>query len=155
LTVTADLGVAELLGPHPRDVSARVHFMGVPDDDAFLSGMVGCDVVVLPYMEVGQSSSGPISQAVELGCRVIASRTHAFLGFADYHPDAVEFFDIGNYLELAERIRADRHASPREGLPTCNPGYDIETNRAVYETANGVTTGAAGSTVPVRAAPAR
>jgi hypothetical protein len=117
--------------------------------------MVGCDVVVLPYMEVGQSSSGPISQAVELGCRVIASRTHAFLGFADYHPDAVEFFDIGNYLELAERIRAGRHASPRDGLPTCNPEYGIETNRAVYEAANGVTTGAAGSTVPVRAAPAR
>ncbi len=151
LTVTADRGVAELLGPHSRDVSARIHFMGAPDDDAFLSGMAGCDVVVLPYIEVGQSSSGPISQAVELGCRVIASRTHAFLGFAEYHPNAVEFFDIGNYLELAERIRAGRQSPPREGLPA----YSIETNRAVYQAANAVTTGAAGSTVPVRAAPAR
>lgn len=151
LSVTAGRGLAELIGPHPRDLSERVHFMGAPDDDAFLSGMAGCDVVVLPYLEVGQSSSGPISQAVELGCRVIASRTHAFLGFAEYHPDVVEFFDVGNYLELAERIRTGRQSPPCEGVSA----YNIETNRAVYQAANVVTTGAAGSTVPVRAAPAR
>jgi glycosyltransferase involved in cell wall biosynthesis len=150
LTVAADRGLAGLIGPHPRDVSARIHFMGAPDDDAFLSGMAGCDVVVLPYLEVGQSSSGPISQAVELGCRVIASRTHAFLGFAEYHPNAVEFFDIGNYLELAERIRAGRQFAPPAGLPE----HNIETNRAVYVAANAVTADAAGSTVPALAAQA-
>ncbi|HEY1796019.1 MAG TPA: hypothetical protein VGG57_07855 [Stellaceae bacterium] len=148
LTVTADQGLSELIGPHPRDVSSRLHFMGAPDDEAFLSGMAACDVVVLPYLEVGQSSSGPISQAVELGCRVIASRTHAFLGFAEYHPNAVEFFDIGNYLELAERIRAVRQFPPRRGLPA----HNIETNRAVYVAANAVRARAAGSTVPARAA---
>lgn len=148
LTVAADRGLAELIGPHPRDVSSRIHFMGAPDGDGFLSGMACCDVVVLPYLEVGQSSSGPISQAVELGCRVIASRTHAFLGFAEYHPNAVEFFDIGNYLELAKRIRAGRQFPPRRGLPT----HNIETNRAVYAAANAVTADAAGSTAPARAA---
>lgn len=149
LTVAADRGLAELIGPHPRDVSARVHFMGAPDDDAFLSGMARCDVVVLPYLEVGQSSSGPISQAVELGCRVIASRTHAFLGFAEYHAHAVEFFDIGNYLELAERIRAGRQFPLRRGGL---PAHNIETNRTVYAAANAVTAGAAGSTAPAPAA---
>jgi glycosyltransferase involved in cell wall biosynthesis len=148
LTVTADRGLAELIGPHPRDVSARIHFMGAPEDEAFLSGMAACDVVVLPYLEVGQSSSGPISQAVELGCRVIASRTHAFLGFAEYHSNAVEFFDIGNYLELAERIRAGRQFAPRAGLPA----HNIETNRAVYVAANMLTADAAGSTAQARAA---
>jgi glycosyltransferase involved in cell wall biosynthesis len=148
LTVAADRGLAELIGPHPRDVSSRIHFMGAPDDEAFLDGMASCDVVVLPYLEVGQSSSGPISQAVELGCRVIGSRTHAFLGFAEYHPNAVEFFDIGNYLELAERIRSGRQFPPRRGLPE----HNIETNRAVYVAANAVRADAAGSTVPAHAA---
>jgi hypothetical protein len=52
----------------------------VLDEREFLRGMAICDAVVFPYLEVGQSSSGPISQALELGCRVIASRTHTFFG---------------------------------------------------------------------------
>jgi hypothetical protein len=94
--------------------------------------MAICDVVVLPYLEVGQSSSGPISQAVELGCRVIASRTHNFLEFARYHPGAVEFFDIGNHLELAERIAA----RPQYAARPEQRRYTVETNKAVYLTAN-------------------
>ncbi|HWB51913.1 MAG TPA: hypothetical protein VG651_22590 [Stellaceae bacterium] len=122
----------DLFGKHPRDLSSRVHFMGALDDSDFLAGMTICDVVVLPYLEVGQSSSGPISQAVELGCRIIASRTHTFLEFARYHPDTVEFFDIGNHLELAERIAARRrYAVRRDRL-----AYTVETNKAVYLAAN-------------------
>jgi len=151
LTVEADRGLAELIGRHPRDVSSRIHFMGAADDDEFLRGMASCDVVVMPYLEVGQSSSGTISKAVELGCRVIASRTHNFLGFAEYHRGAVEFFDIGNYLELAERIRACRHVPSRAELPARN----VETNRAVYLAANTLKAGAAGSTAPARAAQGR
>jgi glycosyltransferase involved in cell wall biosynthesis len=126
----------ELFGKHPRDLSSRLHFMGALDDDDFLAGMAICDVVVLPYLEVGQSASGPISQAIELGCRVIASRTHTFLEFARYHPATVEFFDIGNHLELAERIAARRqYASRRETL-----GYSVATNKAVYLAANSTPT---------------
>ena len=80
--------------------------MGALAEADFLAGMAMCDAVVFPYLEVGQSSSGPISQALELGCRIIASRTHAFLEFAEYHRNAIEFFDIGNHLELAERLTA-------------------------------------------------
>jgi glycosyltransferase involved in cell wall biosynthesis len=124
--------LVDLFGKHPRDLSSRLHFMGAHEDDDFLAGMAVCDVVVLPYLEVGQSASGPISQAVELGCRVIASRTHTFLEFARYHPETVEFFDIGNHLELAERISARRqYAARRETLR-----YTNETNKAVYFAAN-------------------
>src|SRR5437016_527663 len=105
LVVAPDQGLRQLLGPHPRDLSARIHFMGALSEDDFLGGMAICDAVVFPYLEVGQSSSGPISQALELGCRIIASRTYTFMEFAEYHPNAVEFFDIGNHLELAERDR--------------------------------------------------
>jgi hypothetical protein len=121
------------LGAHPRDLSARIHFMGAPGEADFLSGMAICDAVVFPYLEVGQSSSGPISQALELGCRIIASRTHTFMEFAEYHTNTVEFFDIGNHLELAERLNARRQFSPRHGLPE----FNIETNKATYLLANG------------------
>jgi glycosyltransferase involved in cell wall biosynthesis len=132
LVVNADPGLRQLLGAHPRDLSARLHFMGALAESEFLSGMAICDAVVFPYLEVGQSSSGPISQALELGCRIIASRTHTFLEFAEYHKDAVEFFDIGNHLELAERLTARRQFAPRPGLPE----FNVETNTQTYVLAN-------------------
>ncbi|MBV9551720.1 MAG: hypothetical protein JO032_02890 [Alphaproteobacteria bacterium] len=123
-------GLGEDATSHP--VAGRVHFMGVLDDDDFLAGMALCDVVVFPYMEVGQSSSGPIAIAVELGKRIIASRTHAFLDFAAYHPLTIEFFDIGNHLELAKRIAARRQYPARREPPL----FNVETNKAVYLAAN-------------------
>jgi len=132
LSLGADRYLAELLGNHPRDLSERIHFMGALDDDDFLAGMAICDTTVFPYLEVGQSASGPISQALELGRRIIASRTHNFLEFAAYHPNAIEFFDIGNHLELAERILARPQYAARRGPPA----YNVETNKAVYLAAN-------------------
>ena len=139
LLVAADRGLRELLATHPRDLSGRIHFMGALAEADFLAGMAICDAVVFPYLEVGQSSSGPISQALELGCRIIASRTHTFLEFGEYHRDAVEFFDIGNHLELAERLMARRQFSPRRGLPE----FNVETNKATYLLANGSPAGPA------------
>ena len=136
LVVAADQGLRELTGAHPRDLSARVHFMGALGEQDFLSGMAICDSIVFPYLEVGQSSSGPISQALELGCRIIASRTHTFLEFAKYHENAVEFFDIGNHLELAERLVARRQFSARQGLPE----FNTQTNKATYLLANSLIT---------------
>ena len=132
LVLTAERGLGELLGTHPRDLSARIHFMGALGDAEFLSGMAICESVVFPYLEVGQSSSGPISQALELGCRIIASRTRTFLDFAEYHPNAIEFFDIGNHLELAERVLARPQFAPPRPFPELN----AETNKALYLLAN-------------------
>jgi hypothetical protein len=123
----------DLLIEHPKDLSERIHFLGAQSDADFLSGMAICDAVVFPYLEVGQSSSGPISQALELGCRVIASRTHTFLQFGRYHQNMIEFFDIGNHLELAGRILARAQFNPCE----CLPVFNVETNKAVYLAANG------------------
>lgn len=114
------------------DLSDRIHFMGAPEDADFLAGMAICNLVVFPYLEVGQSASGPISQALELNRRIIASRTHTFLEFAAYHPGTVEFFDIGNHLELADRILARPQYAARRELPR----YTVETNKATYLAAN-------------------
>ena len=135
ISVAVDGSMRDLLVEHPKDLSSRIHFLGAQSDADFVSGMVVCDAVVFPYLEVGQSSSGPISQSLELGCRVIASRTHTFLQFARYHPDTIEFFDIGNHLELAGRMLARPQFDTRE-RPLA---FNVETNKATYLTANGDT----------------
>ncbi|MBV9859578.1 MAG: hypothetical protein JO038_05690 [Alphaproteobacteria bacterium] len=133
LSIAIDRQLEEMLVRHPKDLSARIHFMGSMSDDAFLAGMALCDSAVFPYLEVGQSSSGPISQSLELGCRVIASRTRTFLELDRYYPNRIEFFDIGNHLELAQRILA----RPAYESGSYVADYDVETNKAVYRAANG------------------
>jgi glycosyltransferase involved in cell wall biosynthesis len=132
LSVAIDGSMRDLLIGHPKDLSRRIHFLGPTSDADFLYGMAICDVAVFPYREVGQSSSGPISQALELGCRVIASRTHTFLQFGHYHPNRIEYFDVGNHLELAAHIRA----RPQFAAGLSPLAFNVETNRAIYRAAN-------------------
>jgi glycosyltransferase involved in cell wall biosynthesis len=132
LSVAVDSTMRDLLFGHPRDLSRRIHFLGASSDDDFLHGMAICDVTVFPYREVGQSASGPIAQALELGCRVIASRTHTFLQFGKYYPNRIEYFDVGNHLELAARIQA----RPQFATGLYPLAFTVETNRAIYRAAN-------------------
>jgi glycosyltransferase involved in cell wall biosynthesis len=111
----------------------RIHFGGVLKDDEFAAAMSVCDVVAFPYIEIGQASSGPISIALDMGCRVLASRTLTFLQLARYHPGAIEFFDIGNFLELAQRIQA----KPTHDTVSRQLTYNTFTNAAIYRMANG------------------
>jgi len=129
LGVQADHGA--FFVSHPKNIGARVHFLGAQTDEGFARAMAVCDHVVLPYLEVGQSASGPMTISVEMGCRVIAARNHAFLQFARYYP-AIEFFDIGNHLELAERILA------KPAYPAADRAarYTVATNRKTYLAAN-------------------
>lgn len=134
LNLSLDSSASLALDQHPKDLSHRIHFMGALPDEQFARGMAICDAVVFPYLEVGQSSSGPISQAIELGLRVIASRTLAYLQLARYHKDVIEFFDIGNHLELAQRLQAPA-AHPTEAR---NIQYNTDTNMQIYRMANGI-----------------
>jgi glycosyltransferase involved in cell wall biosynthesis len=56
----------KMLEAKPGQLHRRVSFMGNVDDHRFLCTMRACDLVVFPYLEVGQSASGPASQAIEL-----------------------------------------------------------------------------------------
>lgn len=132
ISLSLDSRSEQLLARHPESLHGRLHFLGVHDDEGFMRAMALCDVVVLPYLEVGQSSSGPISLAMEMGCRVLASRTHAFLQYARYHPGQIEFFDIGNFAELAGLIRTDR---PVPGASR-QLSFNTETNAELYLRAN-------------------
>jgi glycosyltransferase involved in cell wall biosynthesis len=132
LSLNLDSASGELFTRHPQDLQQRVHFLGVQNDEGFMRAMALCDIVVLPYLEVGQSSSGPLSLALEMGCRVLASRTLAFLQAARYYPGQIEFFDIGNYAELVDLIRAD---GPAPGADR-KLAFNTKTNTTMYLQAN-------------------
>ena len=132
LSLNLDSESKSLLTRHPEDLQQRVHFLGVHNDESFMRAMALCDMVVLPYLEVGQSSSGPIAMALEMGCRVLASRTLAFMQYARYHPNLVDFFDIGNYAELADLIRAAKPAPGGER----QLAFNTTTNVDMYLRAN-------------------
>jgi len=83
----------------------RVHFIGALSDEEFYAAMASCDLVVLPYHEVMQSSSGPASLSIELGKRTLLSRTRGFLQLGKYFPRRLEYFDVGNHLQLSSLIK--------------------------------------------------
>ncbi|PQO44997.1 hypothetical protein C5Y93_15800 [Blastopirellula marina] len=131
--------MAKILGQNSLDdptqiqpsILERVHFLGAQERDEFLQIMKDCDVVLLPYREIGQTSSGPISMAVDLKKRIIASRTAGFLEFAKYFPNRLEMFDQNNFIELGQRIRSPQHLEKR------SVACSWKTNAATYFSASG------------------
>ncbi|WP_325101117.1 glycosyltransferase family protein [Paraburkholderia kururiensis] len=119
--------------PHRADISRRTHFMGPMSDDQFPHAMAVCDAVLLPYLEVGQSASGPMSMAVNLNRPVIATRTKTFLQFSRYYPGRVELFDIGNYLQLSQIIESGAFRSSSAQRVSGQP--DTSTNIETYRKA--------------------
>ncbi len=115
------------------DISDRIHFMGAPDDDSFIKGLAAVDIVVMPYLEVGQSSSGPLSMAVELGKYPLASRTKTFMDFSRYQPDTLEFFEIGNHVELAQRIASREGEAEKTPLLKKTAQSNLECYVAAFE----------------------
>jgi glycosyltransferase involved in cell wall biosynthesis len=132
VTLNVDASMSHLMLEHPKDLSKRIHFLGPQSDEEFAKAFTVCDVVVLPYLEIGQSSSGVLSSALEMGARIIAARNHAFIQFTRYHPNSIELFEVGNHVELAERILAPDQF-PHATRPL---RYNVETNAATYVAAN-------------------
>lgn len=108
------------------DIVPRVHFMGNHEDDGFLQGIEICDYVVAPYQEVGQSASGPMTMAIEMGAKLITSRTLLTKELRKYFPEAFLEFDTGNYQQLAEFIYSDYVKAPGKQK------YNWKTNRETY-----------------------
>lgn len=132
LAINSPEQLNELLTAHSdRDISDRVLFMGSLTDEQFPKAMSICDIVLMPYVEVGQSASGPMSMAVDVGSTIIASRTKAFMQFARYNPDRFEMFDVGNYVHLSQLIMATDVSN--KNFP--DSSYTVESNIEVYKKA--------------------
>ena len=115
------------------DLSKRVLFVGALTDDSFPKAMAVCDIVLLPYVEVGQSASGPMSMAVDVGSNIIASRTKAFMQFARYYPQRFEMFDVGNYLQLSQLVSSFDLKKSEKGFAKSN--YSVDSNIDTYKKA--------------------
>ena len=108
---------------------ARIHFLGHLDNDRFSAAMAGCDVVVLPYAEVGQRSSGPASMAIDLNKRILCSRTICFSQLNAY-AGALELFEIGNHAELAEKLQCEDRS--QRGRQLHLNAYNIRSRADLY-----------------------
>lgn len=111
----------------------RVFFKGELDDEHFIDALYGCDFAVLPYMETNQSGSGIASLVVESKIKSIFSTSKAFAELQRYYPDCFEVFDIGNYIELADKIRNYR-SDYRDRIGQCMRTYNLENNVKNYLT---------------------
>lgn len=119
--------------PHPTNLAHRVHFMGSLSDAEFPVAMAACDTIVLPYLEVGQSSSGPLNWAICLGKHVVASRNKTFAQALRYYPGRFRTFDIGNFVELAGVVAAEsKHTDLHEQRYPYPAAYNTETNIDMY-----------------------
>ncbi len=107
----------------------RVKFMGSPDDYEFACAIRAADICVFPYLEIGQSASGPVSQAIELKKKTILSRTRAFTELHSYFGESINFFDVGNHIQLADTIRDLAESRDRQE-PAVK--YDNDTLRQFY-----------------------
>lgn len=111
------------------DLLGRISFLGAPRADYdFALAVKAVDICLFPYLEVGQSGSGPASHAIELGKPTILTRTRAFLELEKYFPAQFEMIDVGNYIELAQTIRSlsqTKNTRPQ-------PGYNSKTLANFY-----------------------
>ena len=88
----------------PASLRERVRFVGTMPDAEFIEALRLADAAVLPYIEVGQSMSGVVVLGMEAGARIVAANNLSFGETRRYYGDAFHGFDIGNYVELAQKI---------------------------------------------------
>lgn len=96
---------ANLRDPETLPLGDRVRFIGTLSDPDFLEALRCCDAVALPYLEVGQSMSGIFALATEMQSRLYCTSNHSFTETLRYYGDVAEIFDIGNFVQLAQKIR--------------------------------------------------
>lgn len=112
-------------------LDGRVLFCGNLDDRQFIDALYCCDFSVLPYLEVNQSGSGIASLAIETGIPSLFSNNKAFAELQKYFPDCFGRFDIGNYVELANKI-LNYQDIYSENRKKALEKYNIENNIRLY-----------------------
>ncbi|SKA25840.1 Glycosyltransferase involved in cell wall bisynthesis [Enhydrobacter aerosaccus] len=113
------------------DLGKRVHFVGELSDPHFIEALRASDAVVLPYLEVGQSMSGVIALAIESGANLLCARNRSFAEVTKYYGETFTSFDIGNYVELAQKIQRgeNRYQAARDHALA---KYNLKANVALH-----------------------
>ena len=110
IRVNATIDQLPTLRADARALMDRVRFVGNVDDEEFTFMLRNMDATVLPYLEVGQSMSGVLALAVESGARLFASNNLSFAEARRYYGQVYSNFDIGNFVEVAQKVRFDKSA---------------------------------------------
>jgi glycosyltransferase involved in cell wall biosynthesis len=113
------------------DLRDRVHFVGELADPQFIEALRACDAVVLPYLEVGQSMSGVIALAIECGANLFCARNKSFSEVARYYGEVFTSFDIGNYVELAQKLSGPDRRFESERVSAL-ARYNLTSNVAMH-----------------------
>jgi len=115
------------------NLTSRVHFAGLVADPVMYEAIVNSDVVVLPYLEVGQGMSGIAALCLELKANVIFSNNHSFNELNRYQSEVARLFDMGNYVELAQKIpRLQVDETLERRLDAYYETYNLEKNIAFH-----------------------
>lgn len=87
-----------------EEIIDRITFLDDLGDIAFFTQMASLDVVVINYIETAMSASAVLSQALELGVPVVASRCTTFEMAQEHFGKSFEFFEPGNSIQLRQKI---------------------------------------------------
>lgn len=97
------------------NLAARVHFMGFQETTKdFLDSCRFSDYIVLPYIENSESASASAYTALENCKHVFCTRNSCFSELSDFFSaygmeNGFFQYDMGNWLELAEKIKSLPH----------------------------------------------
>lgn len=88
----------------------RVHFMGYQETtEDIQNANLFSDYIVMPYIEVGESASAAAYTALELCEHIFCTRNNCFEELNTFCSEIggspVFQYDMGNYMELAEKIK--------------------------------------------------
>jgi len=90
----------------------------------------------MSYLEVGQTSSGPIALSLDLSKNTISTYNKCFLQLKKYAPKCFDLFDIGNHVQLKKLIELHTDGkNDNSGIQDYVENYSLE-NRVdqIYNT---------------------
>ena len=122
-----EINEKDMLTKKEISIVDRILFLGNLDDDEFLDALYCCDFAVLPYMEVNQGGSGIASLVLETKIKSLYSNNKAFAELNKYFPNTFSKFDIGNYVELARKIKNYKE-DYTEAIDRALEKYNLENN---------------------------
>jgi len=100
-----------------ENIIDRISFRDDLGDIAFFTEMASLDLIVINYLETAMSASSVLSQALELGVPIVASRCTTFEMAQDHFGKTFEFFDPGNSIQLRQKILTVTEAPHQKRIP--------------------------------------
>lgn len=112
---------------------SKIHFINRLNEDDFKELIAGVDICLLPYYDIGQTASGPLSYSIYLNNagKIIISSTMNFLEYEQfYYKNCFSIIDQGNHVELAYKIA--HMTSKKDAISKACSQYSPQNNATFY-----------------------